>query len=678
MKWRFGLGIIGIVFLSAVGAHSQNHDVRLREIMAGANGDSRMQFIVIEQDGRGENLWGPQADEEHSRAELAFFDSAGRETGIFRFPFDPPTGGTLRTLVATNAFANLPGAPAPDIVIPPLLVPLAGRVCFRNNTLNAVAEPIDQCVAYGDPLLPVTDASSFRQEGERWEIAPDPSPTNIAGQTFSISVLGLVAQGEALFDNETFGGNGRTCATCHVDEYGFGLPPGNVQARFDTLAVGSWDPLFLAETASSGFDFNLNTLEIAAPVESPAPCTGELRGDIVDGNGVRAHVLARSGPTTYFVYGGVDPELSGVVRDGECSAVIDSIVRGDLDALEDPARMREPGRALILENIDGFENPPVFRRSPHLLNLAYTAPYGLSGDFADLGSFTRSAIRQHFPRSLDRGMTGDSPDFREPTTRELEAIEAFLLAQEYPPGDDPGKFDLSRFATTARQRQGREEFVGFGCEACHGGPVLAETTISVQSKDAGINAAFDTGIRDTTLPCEPATTAIGPCGSREFSTPQLFNLPGLGPFFHGGTVFTVKQAVDFYSSAQFGTSPPNIEFIATGVGVVATDAITAFLEGLVVRTYSLSEGPERTIVLTHNGSTPLTFSEPGCRLTGRDADVFRIVRCPLETPIEPGETRQIDIAVDSDIRGDETAILEVWPENDAPSGVELRVDADAN
>ena len=63
--------------------------------------------------------------------------------------------------------------------------------------------------------------------------------------------------------------------------------------------------------------------------------------------------------------------------------------------------MRSP-RALILENIDGFTNPPVFRNSPHLLNLARTAPYGLSGEFSDLRTFSMGAVLQHFPKNLVR------------------------------------------------------------------------------------------------------------------------------------------------------------------------------------------------------------------------------------------------------------------------------------
>src|SRR5262245_28605336 len=52
----------------------------------------------------------------------------------------------------------------------------------------------------------------------------------------------LVERGREIFFNETFGGNGRTCSTCHRAEDNFGLSP----AFIATLPAN--DPLFVAET----------------------------------------------------------------------------------------------------------------------------------------------------------------------------------------------------------------------------------------------------------------------------------------------------------------------------------------------------------------------------------------------------------------------------------------------
>src|SRR5215471_18946438 len=82
--YSLAIGVVLLLFPSravATDTNSQNH---IQEIMAGANGNSRIQFIVIQQEGGG-NLWGPQSGETQSRAMLVFFDAAGRETGKFKF-----------------------------------------------------------------------------------------------------------------------------------------------------------------------------------------------------------------------------------------------------------------------------------------------------------------------------------------------------------------------------------------------------------------------------------------------------------------------------------------------------------------------------------------------------------------------------------------------------------------
>lgn len=545
---------------------------------------------------------------------LVFFDATGRETGKFKFPADPPTGGSLQTLIATQAFANLPGAPAPDVIIPPLLNPISGKVCFKNNPANAVF-PVNDCLSYGSftgdtefegspaPALPIVNTVSLKEMlccgNEGFQLTSTPTPTNIAGATFTLPAASQVAQGAAVFNNETFLGNGRTCGQCHVESLSFRLTPGNVQSRFATLPA-TFDPLFVAETKPSsfdaGFDFNLNTLALTAPVDTPAPCTGELRGIVTSAGGAVGKVLTRVSETIYLIYGGTNPALSGIVTDGVCSATVSSVTAGNLNALEDPKQMRTSasgtfpqGRALILENVDGFAHPPVFRKSPPLLNLSKTAPFGFSGNIPDLKAFATGAVIQHFPRTLARNAGGSSPDFRLPTLEELEALEAFMLAQEFPPGNDPDKFSLGRFVRTPAQQQGRALFFGAAkCAQCHGGPVLAETTVNIQGKGIGVNASFNTGVVNQpinsvgvdNLPCEPSTPVVGPCGSREFSTPQLFNAENLGPFFHDASAATLFQAVDFYNTAAFNNSPAGVAVGGISLTAGQINDIVAFLEAI--------------------------------------------------------------------------------------------------
>ncbi|HJS80776.1 MAG TPA: hypothetical protein VJ748_09150, partial [Vitreimonas sp.] len=58
---------------------------------------------------------------------------------------------------------------------------------------------------------------------------PEPPPT-------------LADRGREIFFTETFGGNGRTCGTCHRAEDNFGLSPSFI------ATLPQDDPLFVAET----------------------------------------------------------------------------------------------------------------------------------------------------------------------------------------------------------------------------------------------------------------------------------------------------------------------------------------------------------------------------------------------------------------------------------------------
>ena len=64
----------------------------------------------------------------------------------------------------------------------------------------------------------------------------------------------------------------------------------------------------------------------------------------------------------------------------------------------------------------------------------------------------------------------------------------------------------------------------------------------------------------------------------QFSTPQLFNVKNLAPFFHDASVATLAEAIDFYNSPRFNNSPACVAIggIAITAGTIAD--IQAFLE----------------------------------------------------------------------------------------------------
>ncbi len=346
----------------------------------------------------------------------------------------------------------------------------------------------------------------------------------------------LARRGRALFERETFAGNGRTCATCHPSLRNFTLDPAFIAGLPDD------DPLFVAERV---------------------------------------------------------PALAG---------------------LENPLLLRS--RALILENLDGFDRPGVLRGVPHVLALATSiegpeVPFdntlnpdlgvtppaqrtGWSGDGAPgsgaLREFAIGAVIQHFPRTLAR-VPGQ--DFRLPSDAELDALEIFQLSLGR--GEE---LDLSRLAfRDPLVREGRELFERIDteqgtlpagkCALCHfqGGANIDSGFFSqVLGTRVSGNANFGTGVNDLPgLPadridpehnprdggfarvphdgsrCEPPRGGFGtvtpeggalPPGlcEEDFNTPPLVEAADTPPFFHNNAVDSLEVAVEFYDDDAFNDS----------------------------------------------------------------------------------------------------------------------------
>jgi cytochrome c peroxidase len=251
-----------------------------------------------------------------------------------------------------------------------------------------------------------------------------------------------------------------------------------------------------------------------------------------------------------------------------------------LAGLENPTLMREFG--LILENLDGFDQPPVFRGVPHVLGLRNTitaAPGGLanatgwSGDGSpgtgSLREFAIGAVRQHFPKTLARV---EGVDFRLPTEAELDALEAFQLSLGRQA--ERGPLDQVTFADPDVDAGKRLFFGGDGanrsCSFCHG-------NVGANDND-GLNQNFDTGTRrvnrldpdafaGTVLPpdggfgLDPLTDQIGfengaaGRGDGTFNTPSLIEAADTPPFFHDNSAATIANAATFYTTVIFAASP---------------------------------------------------------------------------------------------------------------------------
>jgi hypothetical protein len=317
-----------------------------------------------------------------------------------------------------------------------------------------------------------------------------------------------VGQGADLFFRGTFGGNGRTCGTCHRVTNNQGLDLDFIS----TLPAN--DPLFIAEIPAS---------------------------------------------------------------------------QGGVPGLERPALMR--GHALILENVDGLEDPTgkfTMRGVPHSLSLATSirAPAdgraavqrtGWSGDGApDTGAlrlFPVGAVRQHFTKSLNRV---PGVDFVLPTDAELDRMEAFMLAS-----GRLNELSLSSVTlTNADAQEGKVRFMNAPCNFCHAnaGANLAN----------GDNANFDTGVEQAPDPSQTTEAhprdggfGIAPrdcdgdgsndCfGDGSFNTTPLIEAADTEPFFHNNSAATIEDAVTFFTTPVFGQSPGGLA-VGGAAQLTATD-----------------------------------------------------------------------------------------------------------
>ena len=119
------LALVCLVSLRASPAEAVFHLVQIDEVMAGANGNANIQFVEMRMCCGGQNTQG-------GNARLVFFDAAGVQTGEFIFPNNPNGGTNVSFLTATQAFADLPTTPTPDFIMPPLVQPGSGKVCYKN------------------------------------------------------------------------------------------------------------------------------------------------------------------------------------------------------------------------------------------------------------------------------------------------------------------------------------------------------------------------------------------------------------------------------------------------------------------------------------------------------------------------------------------------------------------
>jgi hypothetical protein len=329
-------------------------------------------------------------------------------------------------------------------------------------------------------------------------------------------LLGLVSfetcVGADIFFRETFGGNGRTCESCHPVAHNFTLDE-------DFIAkLPPSDPLFVAETN---------------------PALGGLE---------KPDLMRRFGLITVNADGFEDPTHKFVMRSVPHVFSMATTIT--------PPPSNDGGKHAI----DHTSLPPNHRT-------------GWSGDGApgkgELRDFTDGAVTQHFTRSLARV---PGVDFVLPTDAERDAITTFMMNLGRKNELDLTNVHL---ADEGAER-GRESFVGGAgreCNDCHHNAganivvtddvthvsLLGNFTLGVGTELARLSILNDLKIPfDGGFGVRPFSThgdgVIDAFGNGGFNVPPLIEAADTAPFFHTNAFAQIEDAIRFYTSTEFGTS----------------------------------------------------------------------------------------------------------------------------
>ncbi|MEP6963196.1 MAG: cytochrome c peroxidase [Acidobacteriota bacterium] len=166
---------------------------------------------------------------------------------------------------------------------------------------------------------------------------------------------GQELQGKRLFEQETFGGNGRTCETCHSRATGT-VSPEDAQKRF---LKHSADPLFLLDGSDDGIGNGASRMLADATVLITIPLPSNVR--LADAPAARSVVLRRGIPTTLNT-----PALDPILMWDGRQPSLEAQAAG---AIHDHAQGVVPSTA-DLQAIAAFQKTNAFFSSPVLRQFA--------------------------------------------------------------------------------------------------------------------------------------------------------------------------------------------------------------------------------------------------------------------------------------------------------------------
>lgn len=320
-----------------------------------------------------------------------------------------------------------------------------------------------------------------------------------AGTSLSVFQT-LVEDGEDIFFNETFDGNGRTCGTCHPAENNFTIDPAFIATLPDD------DPLFVAET-NPALNFEQNGgLRFENPV-----LMRERALIVVNADGFED--LANK-----FVMRSVSHVFAQALS-----------IAPSTDDGSDPGKLHRTGW-------DGDGSPGT----------------------GTLREFAIGAVNQHNPLTLNR-VAGE--DFRLPTDLELDALEAFQLSLGRQEEFDLSKMQFLDNSVAGGKARflGQDK-----CHQCHGNGGANATLVPFKGTNANFDTDVEDGVNPADRLGQPMPTDGGAghvgtladgFGDGKFNVPSIIEAADTPPYFHDNSKESLRNAIVFYATDTFNNSP---------------------------------------------------------------------------------------------------------------------------
>jgi cytochrome c peroxidase len=361
-------------------------------------------------------------------------------------------------------------------------------------------------LSYGAAVLTLAAAFAARLDLNSWM----PEVVAAAG----------VSQGQRLFDHETFGGNGRTCRTCHSGDDGT-IDPEEVAER---LAENPSDPLFVHDGLD---DFSSGTSRIAA--HATILIERELPEGVVllDDPSATSVVLARGVPSTVNTPA-LDPALMYDMRNpdlqDQASAAVD--------------RHAQP---TVLPTADQLDAIAEFQRTDD----RFFSSKALKA-FANGGPAPALPAGHTASEKRGREFFVDAP-WNPPGKKGVCALchsgPMLNTANEFttiPTGAPPGwrAFDIGVSSRNLMNNPVRTFAVTDPCDA----------TLVVRSPDPGIMITDVYNIPMLAQFLPPRETCILHPGffANMFKTPQLRGVRHTAPYFHDNSAKTLEDVLEQY------------------------------------------------------------------------------------------------------------------------------------